>query len=146
MAVINRRAIRQAIVNDLRPAMPTAAAVYPYMFSNFKDGPSPVVRLMNAGSNRPPIEEAGNRSTFYFMLQSWVIYFEDGTPEVQEQAEDTLDQLEFEFVTWMAANQVRPADQWTMLLYEGRSTVRTVKVSGFYYVVESIPLGVEVYG
>lgn len=146
MSVISRRATRYAIADSLRPALPTAATVYPYMYSNFKNGPSPVVRLMNAGSNRPPIEEAGIRSVFYFMLQFWVVYFEDGTPAVQEQAEETLDQLEVEFVTWLAANQVKPADQWTMVSYDNRSTVETVKVSGFYYVVESIPLAVEVYG
>lgn len=146
MSVISRRAVREAIATGLTVAMPTAAAVYPYMFSNFKDGPSPVVRLMNGGSNRPPIEEAGNRSIFYFMLQFWVIYFEDGTPTVQQEAENTLDQLEYEFVTWLAANQVKPADQWTMMLYDGRSAVRTQKVHGFYYLVESIPLAVEVYG
>lgn len=146
MSVKSRRAVREAIATGLTPAMPAAAAVYPYMFSNFKDGPSPVVRIMNAGSNRPPHEEVGIRSEFFFMAQFWVIYFEDGTPAVQQEAENTLDQLEYEFTAWLTDNQVKPADQWTMLTVNGRSTVQTQKVHGFYYVVESVPLVAEVYG
>ena len=141
----NRSVVRKAIANSLRPALPTARDVYSFMYSKFS-GKSPIVRLMNAGANRPEITEHGVRSIFYYTLQFWVVYFEEGTEAVQAEAEDILDQLELEWVTWLGTNQVEPAQQWTMLGYDKRSTVETAKVSGKYYIVESIPLAVEVYG
>lgn len=140
---ISRRTVREALGTQLTTALTSALAVYDYLYSKF-DVESPIVRVVTAGSNRPPIHSEGIRSTFYYSLQFWVAYYEEGTEAVQQEAEDILDALEHEFVQWLADNQV--SELWTMVTVDGRSNVETVKTRGSYWIVEAIPIAVEVYG
>jgi hypothetical protein len=143
-AAISRRTVREALGTALTTALTSALQVYDYLYSKF-EVESPVVRIINDGSQRPPIYAEGIRSEFYFALQFWVAYYEDGTPAAQQDAEDILDALEYQFTVWLGANQVNQP-LWTMIRTNGRSTVRTAQVRGSYWIVETIPLTVEVYG
>jgi len=140
---ISRRTVREALGTQLTTALTSALQVYDYLYSKFEVD-SPIVRIITDGSNRPPIYSEGIRSTFYYALQFWVAYYEEGTPAAQQEAEDIVDALEYEFVQWLEANQVSTI--WTMIRVDGRSQVRTVLVRGQYWIVETIPLAVEVYG
>lgn len=140
---ISRRTVREALGTQLTTALTSALAVYDFLYSKF-DVESPIVRIVTAGSNRPPIHSQGIRSTFYYAVQFWVAYYEDGTPSVQADAEDILDALEHEFVQWLESNQV--SELWTMVTVDGRSRVETVQTRGSYWILESIPIAVEVYG
>jgi hypothetical protein len=140
---INRKVVREALGTQLGTALTSAVQVYDYLYSRF-DVESPIVRIVTDGSNRPPIYSEGIRSTFYYALQFWVAYYEDGTPQVQSDAEDILDTLEYEFTVWLEANQI--GTLWTMVSVDGRSRVQTVQTRGAYWIVETIPLAVEVYG
>lgn len=140
---INRKVVREALGTQLGTALTSALQVYDYLYSRF-DVESPIVRIVTDGSNRPPIYSEGIRSTFYYAVQFWVAYYEDGTPQVQSDAEDILDTLEYEFTVWLEANQI--GTLWTMVRVDGRSRVQTVQTRGAYWIVETIPLAVEVYG
>lgn len=141
---ISRETVRKKLGTQLTTAMASALQVYPYLYSKFETD-SPIVRIINDGSLRPPIYAEGIRSEFYYALQFWVAYYEEETPEAQADAEDILDTLEYEFTVWLGANQVNQP-LWTMIRTNGRSQVRTVQVRGGYWIVETIPLAVEVYG
>lgn len=141
---ISRRQVRETLGTELSTALTSALQVYDYLYSRF-DVESPIVRIVNDGSLRPPVYSEGIRSEFYFALQFWVAYYENGTPAVQSDAEDILDALEYEFTVWLGANQVNQP-LWTMVQTDGRSRVQTVQTRGNYWIVETIPLKVEVYG
>lgn len=139
-----RKALGTALTTALGPLLPAGSQVYPYLYSRF-GVESPVVRIVNAGGLRPPIYSEGIRSEFYYSLQFWVAYYEEADPAAQAEAEDILDDLEYAFTVWLGANQVgQPL--WTMIQMDGRSKVDTVQTRGGYWIVENIPLKVEVYG
>lgn len=128
--------------------MPTATAVYPYMKSGF-DGATRVVRIVNAGGFRPPFSPNGTtQSEFFYSVQFFVLYFEEGEPEVQQEAEDDLDQLEFEFYSWMANNQqgFGLPTPWKLLFQESRSQTDVVKIGAHLYILENIPVKCEISG
>lgn len=146
MSLMNRETVRKAIGAELATALTSALQTYSYLYSKF-DVESPIVRLINDGSLRPVVDSQGIRSEFYFGLQFWVAYYENGTPEAQAEAEDILDALEYEFAAWLStANQANHQPLWTTIRTDGRSRVQTVQVRGGYWIVETIPLAVEVYG
>lgn len=140
---ISRRTVREALGTQLTTALTSALAVYDFLYSKF-DVESPIVRIITDGSNRPPIYGEGIRSTFYYALQFWVAYYEEGDATVQQEAEDILDALEHEFVQWLEEHQI--SELWTMVRVDGRSRVQTVQTRGSYWIVETIPIVVEVYG
>lgn len=146
MSLMNRETVRKALGTELAAALTSALQTYSYLYSKF-DVESPIVRLVNAGALRPLTDSQGIRSEFYFALQFWVAYYEAGTPAVQAEAEDILDALEYEFAAWLtAANQANHQPLWTTIRTDGRSQVQTVGLRGGYWIVETIPLAVEVYG
>ncbi|MGV8951372.1 MAG: hypothetical protein ACOH2M_09740 [Cypionkella sp.] len=140
---ISRADVRAALGVGLAEGMPTAAMVYAWQQSDFAAF-GPVVRVMNVGSERPAKEARGVRSKFYFAVQLWVRFrLQDGS-WVEEQAEAQLDQLELELITWLTENQQTAL--WTNIQYEARSTVGTSPLSGELWLVEDVPIVVEVYG
>lgn len=143
---VNRKTIRQAIAAGLAANMPSAQAVYGYQRSKF-DGRASVVRVFSASADRPMFAEQGIRSEFGFIVQLWVLYASPTTQVWSEsEAEDKLDDLEYELISWIVDNQV-PADMlWTALRYARGSVVDTHKVGGESYLVEDVFVVAEVYG
>lgn len=147
--IANRDAVREKIAQGygdyLAVEMP-GAQVYGYMKSGF-GGNSPVVRVVSDGSLRPEFPAQGVRSQFYYVVQHYVIYYQQGAPEVQAEAEDLLDQLEYHLYSWMVTNQQIPGF-WTEIKFaeRSRSSVVPVDSGAYYYILELIPLAVRVAG
>lgn len=146
MSIINRKDIRHALATALASAMPSAQGnVFGFMKTGF-EGDSPIVRIVDSGSDRPYKEQRGVRSRFYYSVQLFVLYFEDGSPEIQSNAEDLLDDLEHEFYSYLADNQT--TTNWTMIGYDDgqRSRVIQVRLGESRYILEDIPIAVRVDG
>lgn len=137
---VNRKSVRDALAAGLTTALTTAQAVYGYQRGGF-EGRTPVVRVMSAGSERTRLTAQGNRATLFFLVQLWVLYADPDAGWDEQDAEDALDQLEYELAVWMEANRVT-AD-WLGLDMAGRSTVEIVRYQGLPYLVEDVPVMVK---
>lgn len=141
----NRKDVRSAIAAGISApgVLPATATVYGYMATGF-EGLSPVVRVVSAGSMRPEFTARGTRSRFYYSVQLWVLFFEDGEPDVQQAAEDALDDLEEALLDWLIDNQTGAL--WTAISFADRSRTQVVLVGGSQYIMEDIPIAVDVFG
>jgi len=139
---VNREAVRDALAAALGTGLPSAQAVYGYQRGGF-DGQTPVVRVMSAGSYRTRFTAQGGRGELFFLVQTWVLYADPALNWTEAQAEDRLDQLEFELATWMESN--RNTQYWSWIEYAGRSFINQVKLQGQPYLVEDIPVLVKVF-
>lgn len=137
---LNREIIRDTLVEDLRAALTVAQKVEGHK-ANI-NGQWPALFLLTAGSLRPQVTEAGIRSEFYYLAQLWVLYHKEGL-WTEAEAEDTLDALEQQLAEWMANHQV--GELWTALMFNGRSQVGITVDGGESFLVEEIPIKVEVY-
>lgn len=99
------------------------------------EGETPLVVVLSQGSARERMTFQGNRATFYFLVQVWVL--QSGTGWTQAQAEDALDDIEARIAAEYEANQ--QGTYWEILAYDGKSRVFEVSVAGVPYYVESIP-------
>ena len=105
---------REAIAAGLEETCTTAQAVYSYAVSDFKSQ-WPVVRVMSRGSERPPMTGAGIRSRFTFLVDVWVLFRDPAASWSEEDAENTLDALEQEIISWMTEHQ--GGEVWTNIYY-----------------------------
>lgn len=140
-SAMNRELVRDAIVVGLQPALTVAQLVVGHQKANLQ-GQWPAVMVFTAGSVRPQVTEQGIRSEFHYIVQLWVLYYQEGL-WTEAQAEDTLDALEQQLTEWMANNQV--GELWTSLAFNGQSTVSIVTVAGEPYLMEEIKVMAEVY-
>lgn len=138
--VMSREIVRDAIVEQMRPALTVAQSVEGHK-ANIQ-GQWPAVRVLTGGSLRPQVTERGIRSEFYYVVQLWVLFQKEGL-WTEAAAEDTLDALEQQLAEWMANNQVN--EIWTGLMFDGRSQVGTTNEGGETFLVEEIPIKAEVY-
>lgn len=139
---INRKTVREAIGAGLASSLTSAQAVYNHAKADF-GGQSPVVRINSESSERPGLTRQGIRSVFRYTVEVWVLLTDrDGWTE--QDAEDTLDTLEKEIITWMTSNH--NTDTWTSLTYDGQSTVIAAIDGGDTWLIERIPIRAEVYG
>lgn len=149
MTTASREAVRDAIAAGLAVSgvMPTAKGnIYGYMRSGFA-GTSPLVRVLSGGSLRPRDAHHGKPSIFYFTVQLWVLYYEKGTPEQQQAAEDTLDALEEELTAWLGDLDVRNnPGVWRDLGWSQPSQVAVRQVMGHVYLVEDVLIEVTADG
>lgn len=145
MAIISRATIRAEVAAGLATALTTAKTVAAYQKTQWLASDTPLVRVMSAGSGRPQLTEQGLRSTFRLAVDFWVLLSLSGGSWTAEDAENAIDRLELDLITWMAANQL--GHSWTALTYDGISYVEPVKVDrGEVYLVERVLLTVEVFG
>lgn len=138
---VNRKDIRATLAAALTTALTTAQAVYGYQRGGF-EGRTPVVRVMSAGSERPRYTAQGNRGTLHFLVQLWVLYTDPDAGWTEANAEDALDQLEYELAAYVET--YRATDDWIAIDLEGRSRVEIVRYQGLPYVVEDVPIAVKV--
>jgi hypothetical protein len=99
------------------------------------EGNSPLVVVLSRGSGRERLSFAGDRATFEFLVQVWVL--QKTTGWTQEQAEDALDRIESLIAETFETN--RRADEWEILEYGGNTQIFEASVAGVPYYVESIP-------
>ena len=140
---IGRRAIREAIAAGLETTCASAQAVYSYAVSDFK-AQWPVIRVMSRGSERPPITGAGMRSRFVFLVDVWVLFRDASAGWTEQDAENALDALELEIISWLTDNQ--GGEVWTNIYYTSASTVDVINIAGEPWLTEAIQVTAEVYG
>lgn len=138
----SRADVRQALATALTTALPSAQAVYGFQKGGFA-GQTPVVRVMSDGSSRQRLTPTGGQSELFYLVQLWVLYTDPEANWHEEDAENALDQLEYEVAVFV--NGSRSTDDWQALDYGGRSMVRVVRYQGEPYLVEDIPVVVKVY-
>lgn len=143
MATTNRSAIRKKLAELLEADLTTVEALYSYQKTQFSEG-MPVVRVMSAGSLRPPSIAAGNATRFYFVVQVWVLFSEIDGNWTEENADDTLDAIETEIADWVDQNQ-QVVGYWKTVQYAQRSTTRIIEEDGEAWLVEDIPLEIRVH-
>lgn len=139
---ISRRTIRETIGAGLATAMTSAKAVYNHSKADF-DGESPVVRISSESSERPGRTQQGVRSIFRYTIETWVL-LSDRAGWTEQDAEDTLDALEHELINWIVDNH--NTSNWSMLTYDGASTIFVGVDGGDSWLIERIPIRVEVHG
>lgn len=98
-----------------------------------------LVAVLSGGSLRRPFTMQGNRSSFRFEVQVWVLLSGDGWTVAQ--AEDRLDAVEQKVAETYEANRRASGSpkEWDVLSYADFSMVQDVKtVQGVPYLVEGI--------
>lgn len=139
---VSRKLIRETIAAGLAVNLPSAQAVYNHSKADF-GGLSPVVRISSESSERPGLTRQGIRSIFRFTIEVWVLLTDrDGWTE--KDAEDTLDTLETEIITWITQNHNTAL--WSTLVYDGQTTIIVAIDGGDTWLIERIPIRAEVYG
>ena len=98
-------------------------------------GLTPLVSVLSAGSLREPMTFQGNRATFSFEVQVWVLQATTGWTNAQ--AEDAIDRIESLIAEVCESN--RRTDNWEIVL-AGATTVLEMAVAGIPYYMERIPL------
>lgn len=148
---VNRKDIRKEIAASLQAAMTIPLNVFGYLKTGF-EGDSPIVRIMAAGSQRQEVGEAqGYESQFFFDVQILVLAYEQGANDdaISEAAADTLDDIELELFTWFGDNQQVQHEgsvRWTVAKWEMKSNIALYPVGTHFYLIETIPIIVEVAG
>ena len=148
MTVASRKTVRDALSTALETAYGSAiAAIYPYMKTAF-EGTSPVVRILNDGSNRPM--RAGHipqplGSKFRYIVQHFVLFKEQGESDEQAAAEDKVDELESTLSQFIADNNQVPGS-WKMIQQVDFSDTVLVKIGGYQYILEVFSIEVTVDG
>lgn len=140
---ISRKTVREVIAAGLAANVPGAQAVYGYAKADFA-GQSPIVRVMSTNVLRPQLAAQGIRSIMRFTVDVWVLLGDPATGWTESNAEDTIDTIEHEIVTWVTSNQNNGT--WTSLLYDRETDIQPVVVAGEAWLVEEITLRAEVYG
>lgn len=138
---MNRELVRDAIVAGMQQTLTVPQLVVGHQKANIR-GQWPAVMIFTAGSVRPQVTEQGIRSEFYYVVQLWVLYYQEGL-WTEAEAEDTLDALEQQVAEWLANNQV--GELWTSLAFNSQSTVSIVTMGGESYLMEEIRVMAEVY-
>jgi len=103
---------------------------------------SPLVAVVSVGRARPRFTTQENRATFRFDVQLWVL-IADGVAWTPAIAEDRLDLMEATVAEVVAVNQ--ETDDWNCLIAEDDSVIGDVGYDGVPYVVEHLPVTVEVF-
>lgn len=147
MTAVNRETCRDALAALLEAELVTnlgiVQAVYGYKVGD-PQGQSPIVAVLSVGSDRQGVSFGENSAAFFFEIQIWVLYSDPDASWTEADAEDRLDLIEKEIGEVIEDNH--DTVQWTAVDYAGRSVVADVTaLGGAAYILEKIPLQVEVY-
>jgi len=137
-----RDALAALLTAELTGSGRPVQAVYNHKVGDFQNQ-SPVVVLVAGGSIRPRQTFASNATTFYFVLGAWVLYASEDGSWTEADAEDRLDLIEQQIAGMIEANQEVPP-YWISLDYDDRSQIVEVALGGKPYLLEIIPLKMEV--
>ncbi len=138
MTTISRKEVRQELAKILKGRMVSAQAVYSFQVANFGKA-SPVVYLTGSGSRRAKLTGRGYQSTFKINAHLFVLYASKDGSWTEENAEDTLDQLEFELA--VAVLDVQGNKIISEINYsEASNADDPVVIGGETYLHEIVPL------
>ena len=138
-----RQDIRELFQSTIAGAATSIQTIYPYSAVNLK-GESPVLRIMSAASERPPLTFKGTKTIFGLLLQTLVLAQDDENNWTRENAEDTLDLVEAQIASIIFNPQTWKNTVVLSVRNEGPSAVREDVIQGQTYIQELIPVRVEV--
>lgn len=149
MAATNRATVRKALAGllstELTGAGKPAQAVYDYKVGDF-EGQSPVVLVTSAGSGRKHASyTTAYQNEFNLLVQVWVLYADPGAGWSEADAEDCIDLLEKSIAEVLAGHKSYAGPPgWFSIDYNGPSQIIEGNLGGSDYLIELIPVKVEV--
>lgn len=143
MNIISRQEVRQELARFLTGRMESAEKVYAYQKADFGKA-SPVVYLTSSSSHRQKLTGRGYQSVFVINAHLFVLYASKGGNWTEEDAENTLDQLEFELAN--AVLDIQNNRLISHIRYSGASNADdTAVIGGETYLHEIVPLEVTCF-
>lgn len=145
ITVIDRSVVRKELALFLSTHMSTPKAIFPYLPASFK-GQSPLVAVTSAPSIRTRETPQTYENKFGLTIRNVVIYTLESEPEwTTAMAEDQIDKLEWETsVALLLADQQASSHTWRSIGRQGSSSFEFPKIDGIRYIIEIIPVIVEV--
>lgn len=139
--MISRKVVREELAGLLEAGVPAAELVIDYQASEF-DGKSPVLMITSAGTVRDMMTFDGLKAKFYFGVHVFVLHADPNSGWTEAQAEDLIDQVEYEISLVFEANQ--RSQYWEAIVWEDTSVIDKITVSGEPFLYEVIPVSLEV--
>lgn len=140
-----RQTIRQELAVALVNYLPTAQDIYDHKPAKLNG--SPAVMVLSAGSDRSERSTAaGFGADFFIEIHNLVRYADPARNRTEQDGEDELDQLEYEFATFMDVKANTKTSTWKSIRYTGRSIIGRAEIGGEVYQDEIIPLRVITSG
>lgn len=140
--MISREVVRKELHGLFSAGVPAAQLVIPYQSAEF-EGKSPVVMLTSAGTVRSQFTASGLRARMYFGVHIFVLHADPDSGWTEADAEDAIDQVEYEISQVFEANQT--SEYWQGITWEDTSIIDKITVSGDPFLYEVIPIAVEVF-
>lgn len=140
--MISRETVRKELAGLFESLTPAAQAVYDYQAAEF-EGKSPVVMITSAGTTRMNLTTQGMKARIFFGVHIFVLHADPDSGWTEADAEDALDQVEYEVSLILEAHQ--RTSYWESIEWEGSSIIDKITVSGDPYLYEVIPIAVEVF-
>lgn len=140
--MISRETVRKEIAGLFEALVPAAEVVYDYQAAEF-NGKSPVVMITSAGTSRMNFTAEGMKARVFFGVHLFVLHADPDSGWTEADAEDKLDQVEYEVSLILESNQRN--QYWEAIEWEGSSIIDKITVSGDPYLYEVIPIAVEVF-
>jgi hypothetical protein len=143
--VASRKTFRNSLALFLEKEMSTPKAVFSYVPADLKSQ-SPLVCVTGGPTNRKRETPQSYDNAFGLTIRNITIYsLESNTQWTPEMAEDMIDKLEWEAsIALLHADQQARSMGFRSIMRNGTSVPDVVKILGVSYLIENIPVLVEV--
>lgn len=131
---INRKEVRELLTTLLQGGVQGTVESY----QTDPAGRSPLVQIVSSGSLRNDIRKGGSSGPLMVSVHCFVVHADPNSSWTEEDAENAIDDLEYQVVTCLEANQ--NTSLWTSIGWEMPSMVDRVSIGGVPYLYEVIPL------
>ena len=138
MAAVSRKPVRQQLAIDIAVSMTTAKTVYDHRPSTLNGSPAVLVISVNTLRNRR-LSQSGLGQEFFFEIHN-LVRNEFSTTYTEEDAEDALDDLEFELAGWMDDPTKTKSTLWQSVRYDGPTILGRTKIGGIEYQDEIVSI------
>lgn len=145
MVVSNRLYYRRALADFIKKSTTLPVTVLPYMPAKGQMQ-SPMITVNSGPTERERATPRMYENSFAFSVRMIVLYASASEVNwLPEHAEDMLDALERELsVALLLADMQSKANKWTSVTRQGRSIFENLLEDGKQFIVESIPVVMEV--
>ena len=142
----SRQTVREHLATLLNTRLVTtlksAQVVYDYLPADF-DGQTPTVCVTSMGTDRAQMGfDEDYNSAFQLAIVVFVLYAEQGSTYLEDDAEDVLDLLEKQIADFIMDNR-RVAGKWDSLLHNDMTRIDYVTIGGNQYKQEVIAVVIE---
>ena len=123
----------------------TVQIVYNYRKGDL-GGQTPAVCVSSSGSRRAKVDFSGDRENIIYLMVHVFVLYSDQSDWTEDDAEDRLDDIEAAIADVIDENS-SATDDWQWIDYGGRSDRMDVNLGGHEYIMEAIPIEVQMaYG